>query len=381
MATVNLLPTSDVYVNGWTPSSGSARYAMVDDPVGTPDDDGTYIYENLLIQPQARFGLQDTGLDSGNTIINSLTVHWRARWHSINNRNARCLIYVDGSLYVGPQVALTASYANYSTTWAVNPKTGVAWTAIEIDDLLAGLYAPLAVYAGGVITQLYVAVDYTLLVVEVSPNAGASTSLTIAPTVALTGISISPTALASAAASTAPTVFIGDPSVLVAPFPVSVAGGTTLGILSDGRWRVNTLAFFNGNHIVGDFKNGKLYKLKRGVYDEDGTEIIGTRISQTIRSNQNLITVNELQILTEPAVGLIGGQGEDPEIVLTWSTDGGATWGNALNIPIGKIGEYVNRAITPPLGQGRNWVFQMQITDPVRRRILGAFADVEEDPD
>jgi hypothetical protein len=154
---------------------------------------------------------------------------------------------------------------------------------------------------------------------------------------------------------------------------------TTDGRTRNGRWRVNNHVFFNGNHIVGDFENGKLYKLKSDVYDEDGTQMIMTRTSNVLRKNQNMITVKELQILMEPGVGLTSGQGEDPYIMLSWSVDGGFTFGNEIPVKIGKKGKYANRAITPPLGQGRNWVFKARISDPVKRVILGAFADIEVD--
>ena len=38
MATQTRVPTSDAGPNNFTPSSGSDNYAMVDDPVGVPDD-------------------------------------------------------------------------------------------------------------------------------------------------------------------------------------------------------------------------------------------------------------------------------------------------------------------------------------------------------
>jgi len=153
------------------------------------------------------------------------------------------------------------------------------------------------------------------------------------------------------------------------------------GLKTDGRWRVNTHAFFNGEHIVGDFDNGKLYKLKNDVYAEDSEVLIATRASQTARQNQDSITINELQILFENAVGLATGQGSDPVASLRWSIDGGNTWGNAINLPLGKIGAYKNRAITGPLGQGRNWVFEVSISDPVKRVLIDAFANAEQDID
>ena len=47
--------------------------------------------------------------------------------------------------------------------------------------------------------------------------------------------------------------------------------------------------------------------------------------------------------------------------------------------PLGKIGEYENRAKSRQLGQGRNWVFRIRISAAVRRVILGATMEAEKD--
>ncbi len=149
----------------------------------------------------------------------------------------------------------------------------------------------------------------------------------------------------------------------------------------NGLWRINSHALFDGNHIVGDFENGKLYKMKIDAFDEDGTDIISTRTASILQKDQNDLTINELQILTEPGVGLSTGNAEDvdPHFILSWSTDGGFTFGNEIHVPIGKLGEYTNRAITPPLGQGRNWVLKLKMNVKTKRIIADAFADIEVD--
>jgi len=158
---------------------------------------------------------------------------------------------------------------------------------------------------------------------------------------------------------------------------------TTDGVTRNGRWRVNNHVFWRGNNIVGDFENGKIYKLKSDAYDEDGTDIIRTRTTAIIRKNQNSISINELQILHEPGVGLSTGNAADvsPHDILSWSGDGGFTWGNEIHVPIGKLGEYANRAITPPLGQGRNWVLKLKNSTKTQQVIVGAHADIEIDRD
>jgi hypothetical protein len=149
----------------------------------------------------------------------------------------------------------------------------------------------------------------------------------------------------------------------------------------DRRWRANCHAFFVGYNIVGDFINGKLYRLDPEAYDEDGEDMVAVRTSAVVRKNQSPITVDEVQIFTEPGVGAESGDAEDiePVMMLSWSKDGGRTWSAEVGIPMGAIGETENRSRYTQLGQGRNWVFRTRISAAVKRVILGAYAEVEVD--
>jgi hypothetical protein len=76
-------------------------------------------------------------------------------------------------------------------------------------------------------------------------------------------------------------------------------------------------------------------------------------------------------VVFEPGVGLATGQGADPQAMLRWSNDGGATWSNENWRSIGKGGEYRARAIWRSLGRARDRVYELTVTDPVKRVIVG----------
>jgi Neuraminidase (sialidase) len=65
--------------------------------------------------------------------------------------------------------------------------------------------------------------------------------------------------------------------------------------------------------------------------------------------------------------------GDDPKVSLRTSKDGGKTWSNELIRSIGKVGEYSKRVIWNRVGGGRKVVFEVTITDPVKRNIVGAY--------
>jgi hypothetical protein len=65
--------------------------------------------------------------------------------------------------------------------------------------------------------------------------------------------------------------------------------------------------------------------------------------------------------------------GEDPEVILDWSDDGGKVWSNQLRRSLGKIGERLKQVRWHRLGMHRNLVFRIRISDPVPVRLHGAY--------
>lgn len=69
------------------------------------------------------------------------------------------------------------------------------------------------------------------------------------------------------------------------------------------RHRSQHHAFFNGIHIVGDYKNGKLYQLDKQTYTDDGDLILRERTAQTVNTDGKLNRFNNLEIVCEVGFG------------------------------------------------------------------------------
>uniref|UniRef100_A0A6M3IL39 Putative capsid protein n=1 Tax=viral metagenome TaxID=1070528 RepID=A0A6M3IL39_9ZZZZ len=146
-----------------------------------------------------------------------------------------------------------------------------------------------------------------------------------------------------------------------------------------GRHRSNCYAYFNGEHIVGDFENGKLYELDLDVFT-DNSEGIQRRFTLPNiydKKSRNCQVHHRFEIDFEGGVGLATGQGSDPQAMLDWSNDDGHTWSNERWADIGKIGEYGNRAIWDMLGMAENRIYRCTISDPVKVVVLGAYGEIE----
>ena len=70
-------------------------------------------------------------------------------------------------------------------------------------------------------------------------------------------------------------------------------------------------------------------------------------------------------------------QGRDPQLLLDWSDDNGKTWSNQRSGSFGKAGEYRTRVKFYRLGQARDRIFRVSISDPVKRVITGANLEAE----
>lgn len=138
------------------------------------------------------------------------------------------------------------------------------------------------------------------------------------------------------------------------------------------RCRGNCAAVFQGNVLVGDYSNGKIYKLERNIYTDDGQNVKRLRRAPHLTVDLQRQYFEELQLQFQPGVGLSTGQGQDPQAMLRWSSDGGSTWSSEHWTTIGKIGKYTNRAIWRRLGTARDRIFEVSVSDPVKAVIVSA---------
>jgi hypothetical protein len=167
------------------------------------------------------------------------------------------------------------------------------------------------------------------------------------------------------------------------------------------RHRGNCHSHFSNMNLVGDWENGQIYMLDPNTYTDNGEKIRRVRRAPHLVSDFQRQFFSELQILFQPGVGLNGNitgslnptnavagiavaglaiaglaniatQGANPQAMLRWSNDGGSTWSNEHWTSIGVQGRYKNRAIWRRLGQARDRVYEVVVTDPIKAVIVAA---------
>lgn len=138
------------------------------------------------------------------------------------------------------------------------------------------------------------------------------------------------------------------------------------------RHRGNCAVIFQGIVLVGDYQTGTIYELSRTTYTENGDTLPRIRRCPHLTTELKRQYFHDLQIQFQPGVGLVTGQGQDPQAMLKWSDDGGSTWSNEHWTTIGKLGAYKNRAIWRRLGHARDRIFEVTVSDPVYAVVVSA---------
>ncbi|MNK33394.1 hypothetical protein D3C87_518750 [compost metagenome] len=139
------------------------------------------------------------------------------------------------------------------------------------------------------------------------------------------------------------------------------------------RHRANCHALFGGKHVVGDWERGHLYFLDPENYTDDGDTLKRLRASQTVVDKLNDLPMGALVVYIEAGVGTSTGQGQKPAMIMRKSKDGGHTWSNRRTASMGRIGQYDHGARFNRPGNGRQVVYEISVTDPVKAVVLGAF--------
>lgn len=131
--------------------------------------------------------------------------------------------------------------------------------------------------------------------------------------------------------------------------------------------------FAFGSHLVGDRRNGNIYRMSMDAYSDNGDEIARERIYTHLSNEGERVRYNSLEIGFETGVGLQAGQGSAPKAVLYISKDGGRTWSNGFEGGIGRVGDYQKKVSFRRLGIAEQLTFKVRVSDPVKIAIIGSY--------
>jgi hypothetical protein len=126
--------------------------------------------------------------------------------------------------------------------------------------------------------------------------------------------------------------------------------------------------------VLTDRANGNLYTASLDVFTENGDPIEFELELPTVEAGRARVQMMAFEVTFEGGVG--NGAVENPQVMLTYSDDGGHRWSNEMWRSMGRVGEYRTRAVWRRLGQFRNRQIKLRITDAVRRLVISYWADL-----
>lgn len=136
----------------------------------------------------------------------------------------------------------------------------------------------------------------------------------------------------------------------------------------------NDSMFFDNKTLVGDYRNGNIYHQSLEYFSDASQPIIRTVTLPTIRSGTKYFSIRSIEFDMARGVGTSTGDGSNPRAWIRISKDQGKTWHTHPDIiSIGQIGEYSTRVRWKKLGRAREFDIELNISDPVKVEIGGAF--------
>lgn len=64
-------------------------------------------------------------------------------------------------------------------------------------------------------------------------------------------------------------------------------------------------------------------------------------------------------------------------VQVRYSKDGGRNWSDWRTRSLGELGAFQDRVVLRRLGRGRQWVFDVKVTDDVKRDLIAASLQLE----
>lgn len=148
-------------------------------------------------------------------------------------------------------------------------------------------------------------------------------------------------------------------------------------------WNIGTAVSAFGRVLVGSSTEPIIYEMGPQFFSDAGEPLVTTMVFAPLMVPGKRITIHEAWWDLERGVGT--GQGDaqdiDPEILVEWSLDGGATFGGSRIVKLGQQGKRTRELLLTRLGQckGLGFVFRITCSAKVARCIYQGQAEIEVD--
>ena len=137
-----------------------------------------------------------------------------------------------------------------------------------------------------------------------------------------------------------------------------------------GKYNATSHMFVYNKHLLADETNGKLYQLDVNVYSNDTVTIQRVRTLASIHGGLvdlpgKRIQMSSFELIMKKGVGLITGQGENPKIIIEYSTDGGESFKQGQFVKVGRMGQTNLKVKWDNMTSFYDLIIRITTSDPV----------------
>lgn len=129
----------------------------------------------------------------------------------------------------------------------------------------------------------------------------------------------------------------------------------------------------DGQILTTSQKNNNIYLLTHDTRTDDGEAVVRQRVFGPMYYERQRTELKELVLGITTGDYPLTGQGSDPHVIMKYSSDSGHTWSRPLVRSLGGQGDFDKVINWQDCGDGRGWVVDITITDPIDFTIYGAW--------
>ena len=151
---------------------------------------------------------------------------------------------------------------------------------------------------------------------------------------------------------------------------------TSTKLWHERTWTARHYAYVYGKHLATNSITGKIWEIDANTYADGENEIVRICDLSFIDDGVRSFTIDKIEFVVETGRGGYGsGDATDPQVMFSWSNDGGRTFGNPVMASAGNTGQYRTRVVFRNLGQfDMDAVLRLQVSSKTPWRIISADA-------
>lgn len=148
------------------------------------------------------------------------------------------------------------------------------------------------------------------------------------------------------------------------------------------RWRGNNSVYFNSKWIVGDTQSQELLSISEATFKENGAAVEMLLESGAVKHFDRRIRVHSVAFDFSVGPAALSGTEDEtsPRVSVSWSMDGGATWGTPIvGVMLGSAGQYTKKVRVNRIGitSHHGVRFRIASTSPVYKSLRGGVVSFE----